>query len=377
MRKGAKMPAKGDGISKRKDGRYMARYTVHTPDGPKRKVIYGRKYKEVEKKLAEARGDAARGITYDAGSITVGDYLIGWLADSVRNTVRQRTYERQESIVRVHLMPSIGGEKLRTLGPAHVRSLYRSKLDTGLAPRTVLHIHRTLSKALKQAVMDGLIPRNAAAPVKPPQARREEIRPLNRDQVCDLFEAVRDDRLEAMYIVAVTTGLRRGELQGLKWEDLDLEAGTLQARRTLSEPKGGYIFEAPKSGKGRNIRLTQRAMVALREHRKRQLEERMERGTLWQDHGLVFPSSVGTPISGGNLNRAFKGTLQRAGLPKSTRFHDLRHTCATLLLRQGVNPKFVQELLGHADISLTLNVYSHVLPDMGDAAAGAMDAALG
>ena len=107
------MPAKGDGISKRKDGRYMARYTVHTPDGPKRKVIYGRKYKEVEKKLAEARGDAARGITYDAGSITVGDYLIGWLADSVRNTVRQRTYERYESIVRVHLIPSLGRVKLK------------------------------------------------------------------------------------------------------------------------------------------------------------------------------------------------------------------------------------------------------------------------
>ena len=234
-----------------------------------------------------------------------------------------------------------------------VRSLYRSKLDTGLAPRTVLHIHRTLSKALKQAVMDGLIPRNAAAPVKPPQARREEIRPLNRDQVCVLFEAVRGDRLEAMYIVAVTTGLRRGELQGLKWEDLDLEAGMFQDRRTLSEPKGGYIFEAPKSGKGRNIRLTQRATVALREHRKQQLEERMERGTLWQEHGLVFPSSVGTPISGGNLNRAFKGILQRAGLPKSTRFHDLRHTCAMLLLKQSVNPKFVQELLGRADISLS------------------------
>jgi integrase len=241
------MPAKGDGITKRKDGRYMARYTVHTPDGPKRKVIYGRKYKEVEKKLAEARGDAARGITYDAGSITVGDYLIGWLADSVRNTVRQRTYERQESIVRVHLIPSIGGEKLKTLTPAHVRRLYRSKLDTGLAPRTVLHIHRTLSKALKQAVMDGLISRNAAAPVKPPRPRREEIRPLNLEQVRALFEAAREDRLEAMYIVAVTTGLRRGELQGLKWEDLDLEAGTLQVRRTLSEPKGGYIFEAPRA----------------------------------------------------------------------------------------------------------------------------------
>jgi integrase len=199
---------------------------------------------------------------------------------------------------------------------------------------------------------------------------------LNREQVWALFEAVRDDRLEALYVVAVTAGLRRGELQGLKWRDLDLEAGMLQVRRTLSEPRGGYTFEAPKSGKGRNIRLTQRAVAVLREHRKRQLEERMQHAGLFSDHGLVFPSQVGTPLSGGNLNRAFKATLQRAGLPE-IRFHDLRHTCATLLLRQGVNPKFVQELLGHADISLTLNVYSHVLPDMGDAAAGAMDAALG
>jgi integrase len=224
--------------------------------------------------------------------------------------------------------------------------------------------------------MDGLIPRNAAGPVKPPRPRRVEIRALGREQVRALFEAARGDRLEALYVLAVTAGLRRGELQGLTWEDVDLDAGTLQVRRTPSEPRGGYIFEAPKSGKGRQIRLTQRATVALKEHRKRQLEERMERGALWQDHGLVFPSGVGTPLLGGNLNRAFKALLQRTGLPE-IRFHDLRHTCATLLLRQGVNSMFVQELLGHADISLTLNVYSHVLPDMGDAAAGAMDAAIG
>ena len=368
------MPAKGDGITKRKDGRYMARYTVHTPDGPKRKVIYDRKYKEVEKQLNEARG-----ITYDAGNITVGEYLTEWVSDSdsARDTVRQRTYERYESIVRVHLAPALGRVKLKALTPAHVRGLYREKLDSGLSPRSVLHIHRTLSKALKQATDDGgLIPRNVAAPVKPPRPRREEIRLLNHQQVQALFETAREDRLEALYVVAVTTGLRRGELQGLKWEDLDLEAGTLQVRRTLSEPRGGYIFEAPKSGKGRNIRLTQRAVAALREHRKRQLEERMQHAGLWQDHGLAFPSQVGTPLSGGNLNRSFKATLQRACLPE-IRFHDLRHTCATILLRQGVNPKFVQELLGHADISLTLNVYSHVLPDMGAAAAEAMDAALG
>jgi integrase len=300
-----------------------------------------------------------------------------WLNDSVRDTVRQRTWERYEQFVRVHLTPALGKIKLAKLIPAHVRGLYRDKLNSGLAPRTVLHIHRAFSKALKQAAADGLIPRNPAAPVKPPQPRGEEIRPLNREQVRVLFEAASGDRLEALYIVAVTAGLRRGELQGLKWEDLDLEAGMLQVRRTCSEPKGGHIFEAPKSGKGRNIRLTQSAVAALRIHRRRQLEERMYKADLWQEQGLVFPSTVGTPLWGGNLNRAFKATLQRAGLPKSTRFHDLRHTCATLLLKQAVNPKFVQELLGHADISLTLNVYSHVLPDMGDATADAMEAALG
>jgi integrase len=220
------MPAKGDGITKRKDGRYMARYTVHTADGPKRKTIYGNKYKDVEKKLNEARGDAVRGITYDAGDTTVEEHLKRWLADSVRDTVRQRTYERYESIVRVHLTPALGTVKLTVLTPAHVRGLYREKLDSGLAPRTVLHIHRTLPKALPHATDDGLIPRNAASPVKPPQPRGEEIRPLSRDQVRTLLDTVSGDRLEALYVVAVTAGLRRGELQGLRWDDLDLSGAT-------------------------------------------------------------------------------------------------------------------------------------------------------
>jgi integrase len=366
------------GITRHKQsGLYMARYTVQTPTGSKRKALYGKTRSEVAAKLSKALADREGGFTYDAGKQTVEEYLARWLPNSVRDTVRQRTYERYESIIRVHLAPAIGKVKLKALTPDHVRGLYREKLDGGLAPRTVLHIHRTLSKALQQATNDGLIPRNAAALVKPPRPRREEIRPLNREQVRALFEAARGDRLEALYVVAVTTGLRRGELQGIKWEDLDLEAETLQVRRTLSEPRGGYIFEAPKSGKGRNIRLTRRAKAALGEHRRRQIEERMRLGTLWQDHGLVFPSGAGTPLYGGNLNRAFKALLKRAGLSSTIRLHDLRHTCATLLLRQSVNPKFVQELLGHRDVSLTLNVYSHVLPDMGGVAAGAMDDALG
>ena len=360
-----------------KDGYWVGQHGVQTAEGTKTCYIYGKRREEVREKLTKAIADRDGGLVYDAANIIVGEYLDLWLNDSVRDTVRQRTWERYEQFVRVHLTPALGKIKLAKLTPAHVRGLYRDKLNSRLAPRAVLHIHPAFSKALKQAAAGGLIPRNPAAPVKPPQPRGVEIRPLNREQVRVLFEAASGDRLEALYIVAVTAGLRRGELQGLKWDDLDLEAGMLQVRRTCSEPKGGHIFEAPKSGKGRNIRLTQSAVVALRMHRKRQLEERIYKADLWQEQGLVFPSTVGTPLWGGNLNRAFKATLQRAGLPKSTRFHDLRHTCATLLLKQGVNPKFVQELLGHADISFTLNVYSHVLPHMGDATADAMEAALG
>lgn len=371
------MAAKGDGITKRKDGRYVGRYTVHTPDGPKRKTIYGRKYGEVERKLAEARGDAARGIFYEGGETTVGEYLEAWLGDSVLGTVRQRTYERYETDIRVHLKPSaLGRVKLKALNAAHVRALHRLKLDSGLAPRSVRNIHRTLSKALKQAVSDGLIPRNACDGVACPKPHGEEVRPLGRNQVRALFEAARGDRLEALYTVAVTTGLRRGEIQALRWSDVDLDTGYLRVRRTLSEARSGTVFENPKSGKGRGIRLSQKAIQSLRAHRQAQNEERLRLGPIWEDSGLAFTSRIGTYIGGGNLHRAFKKMLTRAGLPEETRFHDLRHTCATLLLTRGVHPKVVQELLGHADIALTLNVYSHVLPDMGGAAAGAMDDAL-
>ena len=212
---------------------------------------------------------------------------------------------------------------------------------------------------------------------KPPQPRRKEIRPLDREQVRAFLAAVSGDRLEAVYIVAITAGLRQGELLGLKWEDVDLDSGTLQVRRTISEARSGRIFEAPKNGKGRSIRLTKKAVEALRGHRKRQLEEKLRLGTLWQENGLVFPSQAGTPLAGRNLIRHVKRMLERSGLASTFRFHDLRHTRATLLLKQGIRVKFVQELLGHGDVSLTLNVYSHVLPDMGDAAAGAMDEALG
>ncbi len=373
------MARRGNGegsICRRKDGRWMGRYTVYTEGGPKQRAVYGRTRAEVAEKLTKAMSDRDGGLVFDVGSLTVGEYLERWLANSVRDTVRQRTYEGYEHMVKRHISPALGRVKLKSLTPAHVRALYRERLDSGLSARTVQYAHTTLNKALKQAVADGLIPRNAAASVKAPRPRRPEIKPLDREQVRALFDTVSGHRLEALYIVAVTAGLREGELLGLRWEDVDLERGMLQVRRVLSEARSGRIFEAPKSGKGRQIRLTQKATKALRVHRKRQLEERMEKAGLWQEQDLMFPSEVGTPLSARNLQRQFKSVLKRAELPGTTRFHDLRHTCATLLLRQGVHVKYVQELLGHADVSLTLNVYSHVLPDMGDAAASAMEEAL-
>ena len=203
----------------------MARYTVQTPTGPKRKALYGKTRREVDEKLTKAKADRDGGLIFDADNVKVGEYLDRWLADSVRDTVRPTTFERYEQIVRLHIHPVLGKVKLKNLTPAHVRGLYREKLDAGLSPRTVQYVHVTLHKALKQAIADGLIPRNATEAVKPPQVRREEMRPLTAEQVRILFDAAKGDRLEALYILAVTTGLRQGELLGLKWDDIDLRVG--------------------------------------------------------------------------------------------------------------------------------------------------------
>ena len=177
-------------------------------------------------------------------------------------------------------------------------------------------------------------------------------------------EAAKGDRLEALYILAVTTGLRQGELLGLKWDDIDLEVGTLQVRRTLTTAKGGPILSAPKTkSTRRTVRLSQTALEALRSHLERQLGEDIDRaGDLWRENGLIFASESGSPLSRQHITaRRFKPLLKRAGLPE-IRFHDLRHTCATLLLSKNVNPKVVSEMLGHASIAITLDTYSLVLP---------------
>jgi len=205
------------------------------------------------------------------------------------------------------------------------------------------------------------------------------MRPLDTDEVRRLLEVAHGDSLEALYVLAVTTGMRRGELLGLKWSDVDLENGRLSIRRALTRTDNGkYVaLTEPKTrGSRRTVKLTQRAVEALRSHLERQLAEIEVAGDLYRDHGLVFTTEAGTPINPSNLRqRSFAPLLNKAGLPH-IRFHDLRHTCATLLLSKGVHPKFVQELLGHATVAITLDTYSHVMPGMGDHTAMAMEDAL-
>jgi integrase len=269
----AKSRANGDGDvfpRKNKDGKIISYRGAYVgPDG-KRRYVSAKSKEDARRKLRAARADSDRGLLFDAENLKVGEYLDSWLTDSVRDTVRQRTFERYESIVRVHIKPALGRVKLKALTPNHARGLYREKLDSGLAPRTVNYIHTTLHKALKDAVSDGLIPRNAAA-VKAPSPEKPEIHPLSPEQARRLIKAAGSagDRFEALYVLALHCGLREGELLGLRWDDVDLDGttATLQVRRTLSETRTGHKFEKPKNGKGRSVKCSQKATEALRSHR--------------------------------------------------------------------------------------------------------------
>jgi integrase len=371
----SKKRGNGEGsITKRDDGRWMARYTVRTMKGPKRRTVYGRTRAEASAKLAKAMADRDGGLIFDAGSLTVGDYLDRWLSNSVKDTVRERTYERYEEILRLHVKPALGRLKLRALTPAHVQDFYRDRLDNGFSPATVQKIHVILHKALSQAVSWSLVPRNASEAVRAPRHAPKEMRPLSPDGARRLLDTAEGDRLEALYVLAIHTGMRQGELLGLKWENVDLAANAIRVRHTLLRTKGRVILGEPKTKKSRRtVHLTGAASRALEEHLERQLKVMERLGDLYRDQGLVFTTEVGTPINPSNLRkRSFAPLLQKAGLPH-LRFHDLRHTCATLLLSKNIHPKYVQELLGHATVSITLDTYSHVLPGMGNQVAEAME----
>ncbi len=317
----------GEGtITKRKDGRWEARYTAQTPKGPKRKALYGRTRSEVAKKLTKAMSDRDGGLVFDDENLRVEEYLERWLKGSVRGSVKPVTYESYERVLRVHVVPTLGRVKLAKLNPLHLQSLYRERLDSGLSPRTVQYVHVVMHRALKQAVRWGLVPRNASEAVDPPKTHRKEMRPLSPDQARSFLEAAIEDRLEALYVVAVHCGLRQGELFGLRWSDVDLDAGTLHVARTLSHTKDGPTFTVPKTAKSRRtVQLTNGSIEALKRHSERQAEEMVRVDTLYADQGLVFASEIGTPLNRHNVNgRSFKPLLVRAGMPEISRTYAVK-----------------------------------------------------
>ena len=365
----------GEGsIYRTKSGLWRGSYWAPTAKGMKRRYVSGKTRQECARKLTKAMSDRDGGLVFDAGSLTVGEYLNRWLKD-VKDTVRESTYERNDQLVRLHIRPALGRIKLKALTIAHARWFYRERLNSGLAPATVHKIHIVLHKALKAAVADGLTPRNVAAGLKLPRITREEIDPLSPEETRRLLDAASGDRLQALYVLAIATGLRQGELLALKWEDVDLERGVLRVRRTLTRTGGKVSLGEPKTKKSRrSVNLTSAAVKALHAHLSRQLEEMERMGSLYRPGGLVFANEIGGIINPSNLrNRSFARLLKRAGLPPNTRFHDLRHTCATLLLSRNVNSKIVSEMLGHSSIAITLDTYSHVLPTMQESAIRALE----
>jgi integrase len=371
----------GEGsIYRRKDGRWTAEISL---EGGKSKFHYGKTRKEVQEKLKKALYEQQQGILVTGAQQKVGQFLTHWLEDVHRQSIRPRTYERYEEIVRLHLAPGIGHHQLQKLSPQHLQSFYKEKLEEGLSTTTVISFHNVLHKALETAVRWNLIARNTCDLVSPPRRKRFEIQPLSIQQIQQFLAVARGHRQEALFILALATGMRRGELLALKWQDLDLEQGTVQVRRILTRipsklPGRGYEEAEPKTDKGRrSIALPSFAAEALKQHHLRQLEARLKAGPAWQDHDYVFCTSIGTHLNPTrDVLDALKSLLEKAGLPE-IRFHDLRHSSATMLLGMKVHPKIVQELLGHSQIAITLDIYSHVLPTMQEEAMNKIDEALG
>jgi len=366
--------ANGEGtIFKRKDGRWCASVSL---DFGKRKYIYGKTREEVGRKLTVAQKAKQDGLPLPAERQTVEQYLKHWL-ESVKPSLRPSTHLRYEQLVRLHALPYLGKLPITRLKPDHLQRLYADRLGSGQAPASVRQLHAVLHRAFRQATRWGLVGRNVVDLVSAPRVARSDMQALTPQQARALLDAAAGDRLEALYTVALSTGMRQGELLALRWRDVDLEARSIGVRNTLQRTADGHMLGDPKTARSRrHVRLTATAIQALKRHRIMQNEERLRVGVAWQNLDFVFSDEVGGFIKEWNLRKqSFLPLLKRAGLP-IIRFHDLRHTAATLMMGQGVHPKIVSEMLGHSQVSITLDLYSHVTPTMQETATEALDAVL-
>lgn len=354
-------------ITKRVDGRWMGRLAL---GNGKRQTVYGKTRAEVVRRLAEAVKAKEEHLPVVNNRRTVEQFLNKWLA-TVQPRLQPTTHARYEGLVRLQVIPEIGKYKLARLTAADLQSLYSTWRTRGLSATSVRHLHAVLHTALAQAARWDYVPRNVADLVVKPKMAARQMHPLTLEQATLLLDAAAGDRLEALYVVAVSAGLRQGELLALRWSNIEWDSGSLQVRGTMQPTREGLRIAEPKTKSSRrSVQLAPLAMDALKRHRSAQKVERLKVGEGWNhDLDLVFPNRFGQPMGAAVLLKgSFHPLLKRAGLPHM-RFHELRHGAATYQLEAGTPAKVVSEMLGHSTIAITLDLYSHVTPTMQSRAA--------
>lgn len=344
----------------------------HSFSGTKRQA-----QEECARLVSEMRG----GSYVEPSKITMAQHLESWLGH-VKSQVTPRTHERYSELVRKNIVPLIGSIHLTKLRPMQISDAYTKALTSGrrdgkggLAPTTVIYMHRLIKHSLAQAVRWGMIARNPADAVTPPKAERGTLTTYDMPQTAELIDVVRGTRLMVPVMLAVMCGLRRGEIIALRWRNVDLDQGGLAIVESAEQTKGEVRYKPPKSGKGRRVALSASVVEELRSHKAAQAEELLRLGVCQDGATFVYAREDGQPIQPRSLTHAWMKAISNTGLPR-VRFHDLRHAHATHLLASGVHPKVASERLGHSRVGVTLDLYSHVLPGMQEDAASRVDEAL-
>ncbi|MDY6918451.1 MAG: site-specific integrase [Chloroflexota bacterium] len=353
------------------------KYRQHT------ETVKGTK-RDADKRLAELLHQLDTGAFMSPGKTTVADYLERWLADYAQANLAPRTFEGYRTIIRGHLIPGLGQLPLTRLKPEHIQRYYSDMLSHGradgkgaLSPRTVRHHHMVLHKALDTAVKWGLLSRNPADAISPPRCQSPQWHTLGEHDIQVLLEAAKSTPYYAFFYTALFTGMRRSEILALRWCDVDLVMCQAYVRRALHHLLSGeVVIRPPKSATGsRTVALTPSTAIVLKEHREKQQLEAVMIGRTVKDDDLVFSTIEGRALLPNTVTHAWRNLVRRLGLG-NVRLHDCRHSHASLLLKQGVHPKVVQERLGHSSITLTLDTYSHVTPGLQEAAAKRFDEVL-
>lgn len=373
---GRRKRGQGEGsVFERSDGRWSAALGV---GGGRRVYVYGATAAEAREKLQALRQGLKDGLPLPSDRLKFSRFAADWL-ESVRPSIRPKTALHYGFLLERYAIPRLGDIPLARIQPSHLERLYAEMMGKGLSPKTTRHVHAVLHAALEKAVRWNMVPRNVAHLADAPRLAQKELPVLSPAQARSLLAAAEGHRLEGLFVLALTTGARSAELLGLRWRDLDLEAGQAHIRVALEQVSGTFaIAELKTKGSRRTIALSRVAAESLRRHRARQAEEALQLGPAWQnDWDLVFTTAVGSPLDRHNvLRRDFRPLLRRAGLPENLTFHSLRHIAASLALANGVALPVLSRSLGHSDMSTTLRVYAHVVPGSERQVATAFDAML-